>query len=147
MKLFEFVSNMRTKKQLKKMDPKKVPRFSFSGLNTIVRVVDVYDGDTCTVLFKWNKVYIKKSCRLYGIDTPEIRTRNLDEKKHGYEAKKYLEYLVLNEVVYCEFLKDDKYGRPLIKLFTRNNKCVSDILIKHGYAKQYYGGKKEKYSI
>ena len=48
------------------------------------KVISVYDGDTIKALFPLNGVMYKWNCRLVGIDTPEIRTRNLKEKEFGY---------------------------------------------------------------
>ena len=47
------------------------------------RVVSVYDGDTITIImrFRWKSFQFK--CRLMGIDTPELRTRNEKEKQMG----------------------------------------------------------------
>ena len=75
------------KRRLKQLDPSTIDRFSFEGLERQSRVVKVYDGDTITILFRFNKQYYKTSCRILGIDTPELRTKNLKEKAAGYEAK------------------------------------------------------------
>jgi micrococcal nuclease len=144
--MINWLSLRKLKKKLNSVDPQLIRKFSFEGLHCLVKVVKVYDGDTCTLIFDRKGEIIKVSCRLFGIDTPEIRTRNDEEKKRGYEAKKFLEYLVLDDIIYCEFLENDKYGRPLVKLFTKDNRLVSNVLIQNGYAKSYYGGTKEKFS-
>jgi micrococcal nuclease len=55
--------------------------------------------------------------RLYGIDTPESRTRDLDEKARGKLASKFLEDSINNgkEIILKSELKDSKgkYGRVL----------------------------------
>jgi len=106
-----------TRRKLMSIDPSDVPKFSFNGVEKYARIYKVYDGDTCTLLFRWKKQVINTSCRIYGIDTPELRTKDLDEKKAGYEAKKFLEGLILNKVLLVNFGKDGKYGRPLIQIF------------------------------
>ena len=57
------------------------------------RIVRVVDGDTVDVDIDLGfDVWLKKQrIRLYGVDTPESRTRDLEEKKHGLMAKKFVE--------------------------------------------------------
>jgi len=54
-----------------------------------VEIISVYDGDSCTVNvdigFGWRKTKLK--CRLYGIDTPEIRGSSAEEKELAYAVK------------------------------------------------------------
>lgn len=140
-------SYFKEKRALNKMDPSKVNKFSFKGLKQYVKIIKCYDGDTVTVLFRWNGIYVKKSCRLMGIDTPELRTKSKKEKNMAIAAKTYLESLILNKVVKVEFLADDKYGRPLINIYKGafNKKTVNDMMIDNGYARQYYGQKKLKW--
>lgn len=91
--------------------------------------------------------YWEVRVRIYGIDTPEMKpSKNLPNREDhiikAHEAKNFLSDLVLNKVIYCEFMQNDKYGRPLIKIF-HNNKNISEIMIEKGYAKLYDGGKKD----
>ena len=47
-------------------------------------VLSVYDGDTCTCLVDLGfKTFVRVKIRLIGIDTPEIRTKDLEEKAKG----------------------------------------------------------------
>jgi len=135
----------KTKKYLKKLEPKNVKPFSFVGVEKYARIVKVYDGDTCTILFKWKKQNIKTSCRIVGIDTPELRTKNKKEKELGYKAKEFLENLILEKVLKVKFGKDGKFGRPLVEIFLHNGQSISDIMISNGHAKPYFGGTKEKW--
>ena len=58
----------------------------------IKEVLRVVDGDTIDVVIDLGFDLTKKErIRLAGIDTPESRTRNLEEKKMGLEAKEYLQ--------------------------------------------------------
>ena len=136
----------KTKKYLRKLSPADVNTFSFSGVEKYARIVKVYDGDTCTILFKWKNQNIKTSCRIIGIDTPELRTKNLKEKELGYKAKEFLEGLIFEEVLKVKFGKDGKFGRPLVEIFLHNGRSVADIMISTGHAKPYFGGKKEKWN-
>ena len=133
------------RRRLMKLEPTDIPKFSFEGIEKNARIYKVYDGDTCTLLFRWKKQNINISCRIFGIDTPELRTKNLKEKKAGYEAKKFLQGLILEKILRVKFSKNGKYGRPLIEIFLPNGQSISDIMISNGYAKPYFGGTKDKF--
>ena len=83
-----------------------------------INVLRVVDGDTVDVdidlgFSTWLK---KQRIRLYGIDTPETRTRDLDEKKYGKMATNFLSDTIKDaEVVALRTYKDKKgkYGRIL----------------------------------
>ena len=135
------------KRRLKQLDPLDIDRFSFEGLERQSRVVKVYDGDTITILFRFNKQYYKTSCRMVGIDTPELRTKNLKEKAAGYKAKQFLETLILDKILLVKFGKFDKYGRPLVEVFLDNGQSVSNMMISNKYAKPYFGGKKTEWKF
>ena len=133
------------RRRLSKLDPTEIPKFSFDGVEKNARIYKVYDGDTCTLLFRWKKQNINISCRIFGIDTPELRTKNPKEKKAGYKAKEFLEGLILEKVLKVKFGKNGKYGRPLVEIFLPNGQSISDIMIVNKYAKPYFGGKKDKF--
>ena len=111
----------------------------------IKEVVKVVDGDTIDVLIDLGFNLTKKErIRLAGIDTPESRTRNLEEKKMGLEAKEYLQ----NKLDNCKNLrvkteKDGKYGRMLGWLHG-NDENINNIMVTEGYAWEYDGGTKNK---
>jgi len=62
------------------------------GLSIPVKIVDVYDGDTLTVEIKF-----KLKVRLLDCWAPEVRTRNLEEKKKGLVARDFVRGLALNK--------------------------------------------------
>lgn len=99
--------------------------FSPEGQILKCKVNDVYDRDTITVIFPftdvWNSlrpgiVYCKDKLRLSGIDTPEIRTKNLKEKEAGYMVRDWLKTQILGKVVWIHFEKKEKYGRLMLSL-------------------------------
>ena len=61
-----------------------------------VKVTRVVDGDTVDVDIDlgFGMIYKKQRVRLHGIDTPESRTRDLEEKKYGKAAKAHLKGLL-----------------------------------------------------
>ena len=90
----------------------------------------------------------KERIRLYGINTPECRTRDKEEKKRGLAAKARLKELIKenkNEfIVETRIDKKGKFGRLLGTLLKEVNSFDSfnEILVKEGHATEYYGGKR-----
>ncbi len=107
-------------------------------------VISVYDGDTIkAVLDLGMSVNRKVSCRLYGIDTPELRSKMASEKQAAYTARDRVRDLVLGKSVVLESIsKPDKYGRLLVRVWAEDGVCVNDLLVKEGLALPYDGGKK-----
>ena len=88
-------------------------------------------------------IRIGQRVRLYGINTPECRTRDKDEKKAGLAAKaRLVEMLKENKnkcVIKTSLDKKGKYGRVLGVLYV-NDVDLNEALVNEGHAKQYYGG-------
>lgn len=88
-----------------------------------------------------------QSIRIYGIDTPESRTKDLDEKKRGLMAKKYVEDLLpVGDVVTINTYKDQggKFGRILAKITNVDGIDIGESLIDEHLAVPYYGQSKEE---
>ena len=105
----------------------------------------VIDGDTIDVHIDlgFEVQLTKQRVRLAGIDTPESRTRNLEEKKLGLAAKERLKELC-GEKLQLLSLGKGKYGRILGIPHTKEGKDICQILIGEGHAVEYWGGKKTK---
>jgi len=111
---------------------------------TVTRVVD---GDTIDVILDLGfSVLHKCRVRLYGIDTPESRTRNKDEKARGKLAAKYLEDSIKNgtEIILRSKLKDSKgkYGRVLGEIVV-DNININQSMIEKYLAVRYTGQSKK----
>jgi len=142
------------KKILKDFDYKSVPLFSFNDIKTICRVVDVYDGDTCTIIFDYKGEIIKYKVRCLGYDSPEmkpsLKNENREEEKaKAKEAKAYFQELVhFNDggLTYIHIHGFDKYGR-LLGTFYQNDsfkgKSINSIMIENGHGYEYDGGTKK----
>jgi len=139
--------------QLNKCD-NKTPLFSLEGKTKLCKVVNIYDGDTCKVVFRLNDNLHRWNVRMTGYDTPEMRPSrskpNRDQEiKAAKAARDYLKSLVMkdNQLVYIKCGKFDKYGRLLGELFINKNDLISVnrmmIDAKHGYA--YDGGTKKEF--
>ena len=107
---------------------------------TLERIID---GDTIDVTLDlgFNVKLHKQRCRLAGIDTPESRTRNLEEKALGLKAKERLKELCIGSFK-IQSLGTGKYGRILAIPYTEDNQDVCQMLVSEGHAVEYWGGTK-----
>jgi micrococcal nuclease len=109
------------------------------------KVIKVYDGDTITIASKmpWdNSPFFRFSVRLNGIDCPEMRTKNVNEKKCAKLAKEMLSNNILDKIVTLKNVQLEKYGRILADVYIQDIN-VTDCLIKNHLAVEYHGGKKQ----
>ena len=115
-------------------------------------VVKIIDGDTVDVDIDlgfgiWMS---KERIRLLGIDTPESRTRDKEEKKYGLAAKKYLTEMLNDEggiVLKTKKDAEGKFGRILGELWRTTDyadKSINQYLVDEHHAVQYYGQSKDK---
>jgi len=108
------------------------------------KVIKVYDGDTITIASKLpyeNSLIYRFSVRIKGIDCPEIRTNNLDEKEIALIAKNFVQDKCLNKIVELKNLSTEKYGRILADVFVEDIN-IGNELIKNKLSVPYNGGKK-----
>ena len=124
---------------------KQVKKHGYSA-----KLLRVVDGDTADAMIDLGfNTWVKKRIRFYGVDTWESRTRDLDEKKKGLEAKEFTKHLLQDS--------DDgkfslisygtgKYGRVLGEMFVKGHeKSVNELLKEHGHAYEYHGEKKKEF--
>jgi micrococcal nuclease len=113
------------------------------------KIEKVVDGDTLDIVIDLGfDIHYKCRVRLYGVNTPESRTKDLAEKEKGLATKKYVQdWAVSVSDVYIKTLKDatEKYGRILAVIYADSEMKVSlnDQLIDSGHAKAYFGGKRD----
>ena len=112
-------------------------------------LVKIIDGDTIDVdlALGFAVVLKKQRIRLYGINTPESRTRDLEEKRYGLAAKARLrELLEVAETIVVKTAIDKKargkYGRILGTIYA-DDINVNEKLLEEGHAIEYFGGKKQ----
>ena len=120
----------------------------------VTEINRVVDGDTIDVTIDLGfDLFKKERVRVAGVDTPEKRTRNLEEKELGIHAtnwlKKQLEDTIAGdeELIIRTELKGGvgKYGRLLGWLYIGdNNISINEQMIDEGYAWSYDGGTKQK---
>jgi len=115
------------------------------------KIVRVVDGDTVDVDIDlgFDIVLRDQRIRLYGIDTPESRTSDKEEKKYGLYAKNYLKS-ALGKTGVIRTKKDGrgKFGRILGEFIiydaeTDSYRSVNAMMIEKHIAVEYYGQSKE----
>jgi len=106
-----------------------------------VKITSVYDGDTVTgdIDLGFGIWIFKQKFRLLGIDTPEIRTKDQEEKKRAYAARDRLRELILGKTVRIRSFGKGKYGRWLIEIWTdeKATRSVNQMLILEDHAESY----------
>jgi endonuclease YncB( thermonuclease family) len=134
------------------------PKFTLEGTKCEGRVVDVYDGDTLTCVIPVHGQMYKYDIRLNGIDTPEIKTKDENEKKKAIDSRNFLIRQILcnaeleNEfscfgnckrkdiqcflkkhviLVWIQCYEFEKYGRLLADIYpiNRETKTIKDICL------------------
>ena len=120
----------------------------------VTEIVKVVDGDTIDVIIDLGfDLYKKERVRVAGVDTPEKRTRDLEEKELGIDATNWLteqldsaidgeDDLVIRTEIDGGF---GKYGRLLGWLYIgEDTESINERMISEGYAWEYDGGTKNK---
>ena len=120
----------------------------------VIKINRVVDGDTIDVTIDLGfDLYKKERVRVAGVDTPEKRTRDLEEKTLGIDAtnwiKERLESAIRGDddlVIRTELVGGvGKYGRLLGWLYIGDGDVsVNEEMITEGYAWAYDGGTKQK---
>jgi|TARA_R100000908_G_C3608453_1_gene59931 micrococcal nuclease len=113
----------------------------------------VVDGDTIDAMIDVGfDIWIKKRIRYMGIDTWESRTRDLEEKAKGLEAKARNKELLMEVSAKSGYFRlkshgVGKYGRVLGEIFIQDvdgkQYNINEQLKAEGHAYEYHGGKKQ----
>ena len=140
------VNNLSIDKELLNVKYEDTIEFTFPI--TGGKVIKVYDADTITIAsklpYKESPIY-RLSVRLNGIDTPEIKGKDIseEEKEAAKVARDFVSNLVLNKYVTIKNIESEKYGRILADVYV-GDIHLNDLLIKERYAVPYNGGHKVK---
>ena len=106
------------------------------------KVERVVDGDTIDAMIDLGfDVQVKKRIRFMGINTPESRTRDLEEKARGIASKIRLEELLESGQFTLQSMGVGKFGRCLGIIYV-DKVNVNKTLITEGHAVEYHGGKR-----
>lgn len=107
-------------------------------------VIKVYDGDTITIASKLpypSSPLYRFSVRLNGIDCPEIKGKDENEKQCAQIAKEEMSNLILNKIVTLKNIRTEKYGRILADVYI-DELHLNNHLIQKRLAVVYDGGTK-----
>ena len=120
----------------------------------VTEIVKVLDGDTIDVLIDLGfDLFKKERVRIAGVDTPEKRTRDLEEKALGIDATNWLKDKLESTLsgddelsIRTELVGGvGKYGRLLGWLYVgEDTVSLNELMITEGYAWEYDGGTKQK---
>jgi micrococcal nuclease len=120
----------------------------------VIKINRVVDGDTIDVTIDLGfDLFKKERVRVAGVDTPEKRTRDLEEKALGIDAtnwlKNHLDSAISGEedlIIRTELVGGmGKYGRLLGWLYIGDAELsLNEKMIEEGYAWAYDGGTKQK---
>ncbi len=108
-------------------------------------ITKIIDGDTIDVDIDlgFDCWLHKQRIRLHGIDTPESRTRDLEEKKYGLAAKAFVQkFIPLGSTALLNTKEKGKYGRYLGDFKVKNQWLCTELL-KHRHAVRYEGQSKK----
>lgn len=116
-----------------------------------VKIIKIIDGDTVDVDIDLGfGIWIRNErIRLYGIDTPESRTRDKVEKRYGLYAKNYLKsYLGKTSTLRTKKDGKGKFGRILGEFIvydpaTDAHRSVNQMMVENHIAVEYHGQSKE----
>ncbi len=116
------------------------PQFARGAANTEVkgRIIQVYDGDTATMLSEDGKV--KYKIRFYGIDAPEAA------QESGREAGNRLRELIDNRDVTVKVVSVDTYGRSVGKVYC-GNIFINLQMVREGHAWYYANYAPREYEL
>lgn len=112
-------------------------------------VLKVIDGDTFDVMIDLGfDIHYKARVRLYGVNTPESRTKDAAEKEMGLKAKAFTsDWLTNHKKIFIKTVidKNEKYGRVLADIYSSADidnpatACLNNDIIEAGYARKYFG--------
>ncbi len=157
--------------KLKKLN-NDIPFFSLEGRHFESKIVDIYDGDTCSIVINLDGKYLKFKFRCLGYDSPEIkpplssnnrpylidlaiksrnyfisRVTNCDVDLLNHYSKKEVKELIISntKIVSIKTYGWDKYGRLLGEIFI-DGININNEMVEKKYAYKYDGGTKENNS-
>ncbi len=117
-----------------------------------IELVSVYDGYTFKINIQNSnyEIFSKNiSVRIYGIDTPEMKSESQREKRLAHKAQIFTTQLLNSGKIILKDVKRDKYFRILATVIVvDDNGNIIDVgktLIDNGLAKLYFGNTKEKF--
>lgn len=115
-----------------------------------VEIIRIIDGDTVIIKAPFLPSPLKPelAVRVFGVDTPEKSWRGKCEyeREHGELASLFTSSLIETTTKHqVDLMKWDKFGGRVLGDIILDGKSLRDLLIENGYAREYYGKKKESW--
>lgn len=100
--------------------------FSLNNKEFICKIVNIYDADTCKVVFELNGELVKYTVRLKGLDTPEIRPKlNVPNREYEILAAKQARNRLIQLSTSCNIeIESDLSKKKIQKLIDENKKII-----------------------
>jgi len=114
------------------------------------KVIRAVDGDTVEIQVDFlpselgNKLHI----RIWGVDTPEkgFRAQSEHEKELGLKASEFTKNAIANaKEIKINLIMWDKFGGRVLGDLIIDGKSLRQLLLDNGYAREYYGDKKQSW--
>jgi endonuclease YncB( thermonuclease family) len=120
------------------------------GVTYDAQIVRVNDGDTVVIAAPFLPAPLKPelAVRIYGVDTPEkgFRAKCPQEDARGQAASKFTKDMVANSQKRQVVLYDwDKFGGRVLGDIILNGQSLRGMLIKNGFAREYFGDAKQSW--
>ncbi len=120
------------------------------GVTYDAQIVRVNDGDTVVIAAPFLPAPLKPelAVRIYGVDTPEkgFRAKCPQEDARGQAASKFTKDMVANSQKRQVVLYDwDKFGGRVLGDIILNGQSLRSMLIKNGFAREYFGDAKQSW--
>lgn len=145
---FKKLKRKRADKKLDSLQIEKVERLLEPyGKPFRVRVTNIIDGDTVEIVWlHGSKVPTRIHIRVSGIDTPEIRTKDVLEKQAGLKVKEIVEGWIGTNQTKAIFYDWDKFGFRMVGDLLIHGMLLSEFLLNNCYAHSYDGTKKTPFT-
>lgn len=113
----------------------------------VAKCIKVYDGDTVHLACVVDDEKVHRfTARMFGYDSPELRSKNGREKKAAKEARDFLAARVLGKIVIVRVHHiPEKWGRVLVTLFDDSGE-INEWMISKGHGVRYNGGTKQEFA-
>jgi endonuclease YncB( thermonuclease family) len=101
------------------------------------KVTRVIDGDTFEAAIEmWPEITILTRVRVFGVNTPELKSKDVEESKRAFIARRFTADQILSMPVELAVHGKDSFGRVLCDV-KYDGKDLSEELIKNGHATKY----------
>lgn len=101
------------------------------------RVTRVIDGDTFEAAIEmWPEITILTKVRVFGVNTPELKSKDVEESKRAFIARRFTADQILSMPVELAVHGKDSFGRVLCDV-KYEGKDLAEELLKNGHAKKY----------